>query len=771
MVLDPAQHCGTQAEYGSVSFRNVMLRSFDQTTVYDESNTDKLYDVYEIDISSQVHKQLGSFVEGQTTDDLHPLTGTDTNHITTANAATETAVTIEKRLQGYLMQPRLDFRLLIGEQVLFSALQTNNASDVFANPGLYDVDSGPKPVSCVVTDIIGTDFFNVDFKIRCAIIACDPNNVPEITSLNLKEDPNSDNPFPWALDARKEFGVINNRWQVIETRDRDMMLTRIVAGKLRTRHPTFQPNVYRHLCLPPQPRNMQAISQEFVESTNGQEMNYRMIYRQRLAAPPWPAIDWDATHREGINSQGAAHTIDSSVDVTLKGSPGTPKESLLNAALQVCIQRQTFDTYAAGLNGTGPQNKVDGLVYYYALTIVDQLDENVISVNMSTKRPYASPSSTTLKFGGLDFTKVGVLPPIAAYAPVFNTAKNYLPGDIISDGGTGRFRALKKINAGSAFNSSEWQDVTAQIGVERDDRNGVYLDQWPEMQPYDPNTSLGQFSNYWQNPCITTHGMPNAATSGAATGSVEYQLLTGNDQTPELEENTQVETQPANVVYATSDNYETVVPSDTINFISSAHQSAIYTHIEIQNKYRTKTGQYGIPRSEPFSDPTTDENVANIADRLALTGLVRGHVVQQDDNNRFYIFVGTDPSFATHWRDWYASRAMVQVHAPISKRTVYFSVKRISSVPALPSLSSFLVDPNVILETLDAYDISPAPPIFGANGGQQELAVEGWLSYFQERAIDPTSAEVFQAPSLPWDTSTLSSNQLQYAVNASSDIV
>ncbi len=760
MSLETANHCGTNFIYGGIGFRNCELKKYDQTVRYDESGTDMLFFDYEITVTGKIHQNDSFLVDGDEIGEKHPIFGVDTHGV----ANLPTAISTKQRLESYLMQPRLKLELYIGDSRLLRVEQNTNKTAVFNDPDGHDCDNGPKPQTCTVTEVVGLNYFAVEFTIRCSVTRHNPLTLPADLALIEEEGAN----FEWAKDAGEEFGVLNNRWSMVETRGPDFKLQRQIAGKLRVRHPVYLPNSFLYLVLPPMMPDMQRVSQEFTTSTNGLELTYRITDKQRTAAPPYPAIDWNGTHKETVAEFGATATSD--ISISLLGAPGTPKESLFFAALDMMIKRigDVTDQDA----GVTIRNKVMA-----SYSLVDVLHDNRITLTASIKRAIRSPTGNdgtkdgsnniaqALKYGGISYRHLGRLPSINSNPPTFVDDTEYLQGAIVNNGGT-YYRAKKYLSPGE-FSSVDWIDVTGLI-TDRDDRDGVYLDQWPSMMPYDPNSNLAQFANYFQNPSVMLHGFPNAISGGV--GSVNESPPTTFDEWAQQQTNTEAQSDPANAVYASVNNYDPQISPLLYDQISDAQIDKIYTHIEAESTYKAKTGYIGIPRSIPSNTPTPDYTKDDLADRLAIVSVSVGEIVKQSDNNRFYVFLGGDQAVAKNWRDYYASNAITQVHGERSRRTFFFKAERYATRPDLPPLDLYLIDPNILLEFLESYEISPSAPKLAPNNASYSWEVEGYLTYVMERAVNPMT-EKYRVPSLPWDQTTLAANALDYSAFDSTDLI
>lgn len=319
----------TTVSYNGVVLQNVLTRVFDQEPVYDESNTDKLYDRFKV------------IVVGY----CHGFTSSNTTYITPRGYPTATEQ--ESHVRKLLMEPRKEFKFRVGSvngeggAVLLESLHAEDGRST-----LHDVNNGPKPLGCHVKHVVGAATLRIEFSIEVCVIDCE-------YSLNSS-------------------GVINNRWQMSDSYDDKWKCTRTIRGRLRIAHINLNPQAFRGWVVPPLQASFRRQSMNFVTSRNGLELDYEIVDREEYAAAPFPAIKFEATHTEssgdGVNSFGDLH-------VRMTGPPRADKKLLIQTAAILAESRLQLKSMSAG--------KSDFLLEQMA--IVDHLHENTIEMRVRVR--------------------------------------------------------------------------------------------------------------------------------------------------------------------------------------------------------------------------------------------------------------------------------------------------------------------------------------------------------------------------------------------------
>lgn len=359
---------GTEVIYNRIQIRDCQTLRFQQDIEYDESGTDKLYDKFLIRVLGTVHDNVDHF---------HSFGLNGFNPLTSVDAMAY--------VQHCLNQPRQEFEYIVGGQLLLKAhaMLPPNANP---NSTFTDVNNGPKPKVINITRVVGKKLFAVEFEIEICRVFCSPD-----TSYGAKTG-----------------AVLNNRWSYTDERDKDWYSIKTLEGTMRMSHISAAPHLYRALCIPPLQKGYRRESMRFVDSPDGLTLKYQITDRQKYAAPPSPAIDWNATYTESSGTGGAIGIGE--IKVELIGSPDTNKQDLLDAALLVIEARmgnirKTFANY-----GTGP----DSSIIPIHSAVVEYLHENRVSCVLRVQK-----ASATKQVFAADFTKIGepLSTSIAGYDP------------------------------------------------------------------------------------------------------------------------------------------------------------------------------------------------------------------------------------------------------------------------------------------------------------------------------------------------------------------
>lgn len=270
----------TTLAYNGVTLQNVLTRVFDQEAVYDESNTDKLYDRFKIIVTGT----------------CHGYTSSNTTYITPRGYPTATQQ--EAAVRQKLLEPRKEFVMRVGGTVL---LQADHAPNNLSATG--DVNNGPKPLGCNVKHIIGAAALRVEFSIEVCLVDCE--------------------------SLQNSLGVLSNRWQMVDSYDDGWHATRTIRGRLRVSHINLNPQSFRGWVVPPLQPTFRRQSMNFMTSRNGLDLDYEIVDRQEYVSAPFPAIKFEATHTEssgdGVNAFGDLH-------VRLTGPPKANKKLLIQTA-------------------------------------------------------------------------------------------------------------------------------------------------------------------------------------------------------------------------------------------------------------------------------------------------------------------------------------------------------------------------------------------------------------------------------------------------------
>lgn len=317
----------TTVEYGNVRLENVVTREFSQEPVYDESGTDLLYHKFTVTVQGTVHSQnLGTADHGISL------------NYRGANAAEE-AGPVWNALYTELGTPRKHFKMTNGTTVILEALATRGYRTV-----LTDLNNGPKPRNIRITHIAGKTVYRVSFTVEICILHC---------------------------EGGQAFGVLNNRWSIMDVQDANFFTTRTIEGVLQVAA-GFDPQAFRALVVPALEDGFRRETLRFMTTPDGLKLRYSIVDTQIYTAAPWPATKISGTHVETTGPGGVAPHY-SDVSVRLEGPPDADKILLIQAALQVIDNRINF---IARLD----DNTNEALIEHGAL--IDHIGEPAVEVQL-----------------------------------------------------------------------------------------------------------------------------------------------------------------------------------------------------------------------------------------------------------------------------------------------------------------------------------------------------------------------------------------------------
>jgi hypothetical protein len=330
--------------YNNIVLKDCVVKRFQQTVMRDESNTDVMYSRFMVTVESTLVEAAYQDV---------PL-GVDPNAPRNAFISVpvqgDNVVDSMDQVARALSENRKDFWLICGGQTPGvdvedreeTLLIAAGALDVAGDPNIYrsprfagqgstsrfqviDVENGPQVEDVAIEQIYGGKAMRVSATFKIARSLCieydDPKPVDDYTLLpdaNLGE-------------------ILNNRWSISESKDANWATIRTISGTLRTRHADFFAQDYRSAVFPPLMQGYQRESQQFVSDPSNTTLKYQIVDRQRYAAPPAPAIEWEATHTESTTAQGANQVAN--FEITLTGNQNVDKKDLIAAAGNVLTKR------------------------------------------------------------------------------------------------------------------------------------------------------------------------------------------------------------------------------------------------------------------------------------------------------------------------------------------------------------------------------------------------------------------------------------------------
>lgn len=281
----------TTVTYNKIQLENVITRRFEQQLKYDESKTDLMYHEFRIEVEGICHIQglpaAPAWIGGEY--------GQNTR---------DTAAAQFDGIQRQLSQPRQNFEMYIGSDLLLRAVPSNIAANM-QDPD-RDVDNGPKPEGVSITHIAGNQVLRVSFGITIAKVLC--------------------------VTPVKTYGVLNNRWSVGETMDDHFRVTRNIRGRIRLAQSTIPAHFYKTICIPALETGFRRANIEYTVDPDGLTCDYQVTDIQVHTAAPWPATHISGTHTESTND-GVNFYADCAI--RLEGPPNADKRAMITQGIRV----------------------------------------------------------------------------------------------------------------------------------------------------------------------------------------------------------------------------------------------------------------------------------------------------------------------------------------------------------------------------------------------------------------------------------------------------
>jgi len=331
--------------YNNIVLKDCIVKRFQQTVVRDESDTDVMYSRFIVTVEA-------TLVESQYQDT--PL-GVDPNAL--PNSFVSVPVQGQDVVDGFdqvtraLSENRKDFWMTCGGQtpgveaedfedtlLIAAGSDPGPGGDIniyrhprFAGQGstsrfqVIDVENGPNVDDVAIEQVYGGTSMRVSATFKIARSLCIEHE---------DEKPIDD----WTLLPDDVPGtILNNRWSISETKDANWVTQRTISGTLRTRHADYFSQDFRSAVFPPLMKGYRRISQRFVSDPTNTVLKYEIVDSQEYAAPPPPAIAWNATQTESTTGNGAIQAANFTIQLT--GTQGVDKKELIEAAGHVLSLR------------------------------------------------------------------------------------------------------------------------------------------------------------------------------------------------------------------------------------------------------------------------------------------------------------------------------------------------------------------------------------------------------------------------------------------------
>ena len=377
--------------YNNIVLKDCIVKRFQQTIVRDESNTDVMYSKFIVTVES-------TLVESQYQDT--PLSvdpNAQPNRFISVPTTGQNVVDSLDQVARALAENRKDFWMVCGGQtpgvdvedyedtMLIAAGQLDLAGDIniyrsprFASQGstsrfqVIDVENGPQTEDVAVEQIFGGTAMRVSVTFKIARSLC----------IEFEDDkPVTD----WTLLPDDEPGtILNNRWGITESKDANWVTQRTLSGTLRTRHADYFAQDFRAAVFPPLMKGYRRTSQRFASDPTNTTLKYEIVDTQEYAAPPAPAVSWEATHTESTTNNGAVQAANFTIRLT--GVQDVDKRELIAAAGHV-LSLRIQDIQNMGIDTTHQTTLKE-------MAVIDQLQ--VPTIEMRASVLYSTTDDTWL---------------------------------------------------------------------------------------------------------------------------------------------------------------------------------------------------------------------------------------------------------------------------------------------------------------------------------------------------------------------------------------
>lgn len=314
----------TTVIYNGVTMHDVQTEMVDYTPEYDSSGADPLYTRVQF-----------SFVCPLRLENAPQYTSTEGLGLALNNG------TVPDAWHGVyerLLQPRRNFRMLIGSKTLFhiwpaATRGTGLNAGIRNSPGVpdaatlddpqnngwrKDLNNGPR-TSASFLRITGTHSAYIRFRVEAHISTCDVDG----------------------YNRQSTFGILNLRWSFADDVDgTDYSTTRTTSGNLRVISPEYNPHTALRtgFVLPPLQYGFRRQSLNTSSSPDGLNIAFRMVDREERIAPPAPATSWRVRHRISSPKPGGA-VVHSSLSVELSAPKNVHKHDLVARAIDIIDQK------------------------------------------------------------------------------------------------------------------------------------------------------------------------------------------------------------------------------------------------------------------------------------------------------------------------------------------------------------------------------------------------------------------------------------------------
>lgn len=295
----------TDFYYAGYRWGFVKTHSIAQRKVRDPSDTDGLYIEFTISLDMTLAVVAENSAEYGTTT------------VFPSKAGESPAETIA-RIRHHMLQERKPLLLMVAGRIV---LQVGITADGDSSASALDDANGPKPVSCDVTEITGTQSFRILYTVTVRKVDCD-ESIPNTSSKVIDKNDWLSLRYTGAHDIdEKGYSVIR------------------YSGKLICRSSIIAkggPDMLRGMATPIPIPGFKRSSQYYL-SSDGLSLSFNVVDHEVYLCPPPGTVNANGTHTVATSTSGAIYWID--VRLTLEGRKEMGKQKLMEMCVAIAVNR------------------------------------------------------------------------------------------------------------------------------------------------------------------------------------------------------------------------------------------------------------------------------------------------------------------------------------------------------------------------------------------------------------------------------------------------
>ncbi len=231
------------------------------------------------------------------------------------------------------------------------------------NPGTVDAANGPKPQSCIITQLTNTTFL-----VTYHIIAhyWENTEVDEASANGVVNNPGNN--------------VLFNRWEETAEIDDCNYTRRIRNGRFKIRSDnvdgTIADNIRSKMAVVGVPEGFMRESSHYTISPDGLAIAYRVTDKEVFKMPPNPAFKADGEYIESTTMKGVQRW--GQVRVKLQGDRATDQNELIKKSVIICSSKLS-------INGASQTDIAKGFSILDMASIQVGMYENYVECNMRAR--------------------------------------------------------------------------------------------------------------------------------------------------------------------------------------------------------------------------------------------------------------------------------------------------------------------------------------------------------------------------------------------------